>query len=75
MEFLDQSHLAVRWNISERTLEQWRWLGKGPRYVKLGGRVRYPLLEIERYEAENLHANTNGALPTSAAGLVPREFE
>jgi hypothetical protein len=27
--------------MSERTLERWRWLGQGPRFLKLGGRVAY----------------------------------
>ena len=60
MQALDQKGLADRWLISPRTLEQWRWQGKGPRYLKLGGRVVYPLVEIEAFEAASLHANTVG---------------
>ena len=41
MQHLDQKHLAERWLISPRTLEQWRWQGRGPRYLKIGGRVVY----------------------------------
>jgi hypothetical protein len=29
MQHLDQKHLAERWLISPRTLEQWRWQGRG----------------------------------------------
>ena len=43
--------LSGRWNISPRTLEQWRWKGIGPRYLKIGGRVLYCLDDIEEYEA------------------------
>ncbi|MFZ5610109.1 MAG: helix-turn-helix transcriptional regulator [Pseudomonadota bacterium] len=51
---LDQKALAQRWNISPRTLERWRWLGTGPRYLKLGGRVLCRLEDIEAYEARQL---------------------
>ena len=36
-----QEHLAEHWHISPRTLEQWRWLGKGPKFLKIGARVLY----------------------------------
>ena len=48
--FLTQAGLAIRWGISERTLEGWRWQKKGPRFVRIGARVRYPLVEVERFE-------------------------
>jgi hypothetical protein len=59
---LNQNQLAERWNMSARTLERWRWLGEGPVYLKLGGRVSYRLEDIEQYEANHLHANTTGPL-------------
>ena len=62
MEHLDQKLLAKRWLISSRTLEQWRWQGRGPRYLKIGGRVVYRLSDIEAFEASSVHANTFGAI-------------
>ena len=62
MRNLDQNDLAERWLISPRTLEQWRWQGCGPRYLKIGGRVIYPMPEVEAYEATRLHANTCGPI-------------
>ena len=53
-QHLNQTQLAARWNISPRTLERWRWIGEGPRYLKIGGRVVYRLADIEAYEAEQL---------------------
>lgn len=50
--FLNQRDLAARWHMSPRTLERWRWSGKGPAFVKLGGRVVYRLEVIETFEAE-----------------------
>jgi len=47
---LNQIDLAQRWRISPRTLERWRWLREGPRYLKLGGRVLYRVADIEAYE-------------------------
>ena len=58
MRHIDQKELARRWVISPRTLEQWRWQGRGPRFLKLGGRVLYRLADVEAYEADNLHFNT-----------------
>jgi hypothetical protein len=47
---LDQTALARRWNISPRTLERWRWLGIGPRYLKIGGHVVYRSEDILAFE-------------------------
>ena len=63
MPNLNQKELADRWNLSPRTLEQWRWRGVGPRYLKLGGRVIYRLADIEAFEVTRLHQNTSGPLP------------
>ena len=49
---LNQVDLARRWNLSPRTLERWRWLGVGPRYLKIVGHVVYRLEDIEAFEAE-----------------------
>lgn len=50
-KFINQSDLAKRWGISPRTLERWRWVGEGPRFLKIGGLVRYRLEDVEAYEA------------------------
>ena len=52
---LNQVELSRRWKLSPRTLERWRWLGHGPRYLKVGGRVVYRLEDIEGFEAMQLH--------------------
>jgi hypothetical protein len=64
---INQTQLAKRWNMSPRTLERWRWLGQGPVFLKLGGRVLYRLEDIESYEANHLQSNTNGPLPRATA--------
>jgi hypothetical protein len=66
MQHLDQKHLAERWLISPRTLEQWRWQGRGPRYLKIGGRVVYRLFDIEAFESARVHINTIGPIDLGA---------
>jgi hypothetical protein len=51
---LHQSDLARRWRLSPRTLERWRWLGIGPRYLRIGGRVVYRLQDVEKFESDGL---------------------
>ncbi|MCG3039176.1 helix-turn-helix domain-containing protein [Streptomyces sp. S1A] len=62
---LTEGQLAERLGVSVRTLQRWRWQKTGPRYYKLspgrGGRVRYRLADVERYEAERLAAQERGA--------------
>jgi hypothetical protein len=57
--YLTQVELAVRWRISPRTLERWRWAGEGPRFIKIGGLVRYRLEDIDGFEAEQLRTRTD----------------
>jgi len=47
---LNQDQLARRWSLSARTLERWRSHGKGPCYLRLGGRVAYRLEDVEAFE-------------------------
>ncbi len=54
LKHLNQIELSRRWSLSPRTLERWRWLGLGPHYLKIGGRVIYTLEEIEAFEAQHL---------------------
>ena len=55
---LNQIELSRRWGFSPRTLEGWRWFGKGPAFVKAGGKVLYRLEDIEAFEAEQLRLRT-----------------
>lgn len=38
--------------IPQRTLDQWRWLGKGPRWSKVGRHVRYQWEDVEDWLTE-----------------------
>ena len=39
--------------FSPRTLASWREDGKGPKYVKVAGRCRYPRSGLDRHMEEN----------------------
>lgn len=60
--FLTADELVTRWGgtVRKPTLEKWRTLGKGPKYVKAGGRVLYRLADVEAYERENTRQKTKG---------------
>ncbi len=35
------------------TLAQWRYLGKGPRWIKVGRHVRYRMSDVEHWLSQN----------------------
>ncbi len=63
--FRQKTHLSQTFrlpapSLSPRTLECWRWLREGPRYLKLGGRVLYRVADIEAYEQSIVRSSTSG---------------
>jgi hypothetical protein len=58
IKHLTQYDLAKRWAMSPRSLERWRWMGKGPHFLKIGGKCVYALADIEAYEAARRRAST-----------------
>jgi predicted site-specific integrase-resolvase len=48
--FLLERELAQRWRISVRSLQRWRQEGSGPTWLKIQGRVIYPLSEVLDWE-------------------------
>jgi predicted DNA-binding transcriptional regulator AlpA len=52
--FISQNELAQRWQISESTLVRWRTQRIGPSFMKLGGQVRYRLMDITAFEDQTL---------------------
>lgn len=49
-ELLTEQLLAVRWFCSRSRLQHWRSDGKGPRYLKIGGRILYRLTDVQDFE-------------------------
>lgn len=48
-------------HLSERTMEDWRLKGRGPRYVRVGRSVRYRLADILTYIERRTFQNTGEA--------------
>lgn len=59
--YLQPRELAERWRgvVTLATLDNWRSQNRGPRFVKIGGRVLYPVSEVEAYELRNLRGMPN----------------
>lgn len=55
--------VAERIGVEPCTLAMWRVRGTGPRFIKFGAsqqaRVRYPLAEVEAWEAAHNYGNTS----------------
>ncbi|WP_408951592.1 helix-turn-helix transcriptional regulator [Lysobacter sp. Hz 25] len=54
--YFNEAALAERWQLAASTLRKWRSRGDGPAYTKLGGRVRYRVVDVLRYEQQVSHA-------------------
>ena len=46
---LGPADVATYLGVTEKTLAQWRWLRRGPRWVKVGGRIRYRWADVEKW--------------------------
>jgi hypothetical protein len=51
-ELITAPELSAEKKIPEKTLAQWRYLGRGPRYLKLEGHVRYRRSDVAAWEAD-----------------------
>jgi Helix-turn-helix domain len=52
-ELKDEREAAPVLRVKVKTLQTWRALRKGPRFVRIGRRVFYPTAELERFLSEN----------------------
>ncbi len=51
LSMMTEQELSSRWQVSIKTLQRWRSLHKGPKFIKLENRaVRYRLADVEAYE-------------------------
>ena len=48
-EYLKPQDVSERFNISKKTLANWRCQGKGPGYFKLGNKIRYPIEKLKKW--------------------------
>ena len=57
LRHLTQREMAQRWSKSEAVIERFRSEGRGPVYLKIGGKVLYRLQDVEQFERECLYAS------------------
>lgn len=48
--FLTTKQLAGRWGMSVGTIQNWRWRGEGPFFLKWDHLILYPLAEVRIWE-------------------------
>jgi predicted DNA-binding transcriptional regulator AlpA len=48
--YLSPSEVSERYGIPEQTLANWRYQGRGPAFIKLGGLVRYSDADLTAWE-------------------------
>jgi excisionase family DNA binding protein len=48
-------------NFSKRTLQKWRVVGGGPKYLKIGRTVRYRLEDLDVFLGQSVRRNTSEA--------------
>lgn len=46
-QFLTEREVSKITSISMSTLQHYRWKGGGPKFIKIGGAVRYPIAQLE----------------------------
>lgn len=56
---LSPEEAARRVGLEASTLANYRWSGRGPRYLKLGRTIRYRLVDIERWLDEQTRSSTS----------------
>ena len=81
--WLSPDDLVKRWRgvVAKDTLNQWRFLGKGVPYTKIGKGVVYALSDVQEWERQNRRTVGDGqptvaslAAQGKSAGAIAREL-
>jgi hypothetical protein len=56
---LNERQASELLNVKVATLRRWRWAGKGPAFLKIGGAVRYDPAELDRFVASARRSSTS----------------
>jgi predicted DNA-binding transcriptional regulator AlpA len=73
--FLRTHEAASFLGLSPRTLEKHRTFGTGPRYVKLGGRVVYKIVELQSWAERGVRKSTSDPGLDTILPAKPRDPE
>ena len=58
---LTEKQLADRLNVSRRTVQDWRYRGGGPPYIKMGSAVRYQESAVAEWLGAREYSSTTDA--------------
>ncbi len=67
---LTETEAAALLGLKVATLRRWRWAGKGPRFLKLCGAVRYDPVDLEAFISEARRTSTSDDGANAQAGEV-----
>jgi predicted DNA-binding transcriptional regulator AlpA len=74
---LNEEQVAQRLNVAVKTLQKWRVVGGGPRFVKLGRCVRYSAVDLEDFITVRTVPHTaaliGGSMRASKGRHVPQK--
>jgi hypothetical protein len=60
-QLAEPRQVADHLGIPLRTLGQWRYLGTGPKFLKVGRHVRYRWVDVEKWLAAQSRTSTRSA--------------
>ena len=60
-KLLTEEQVAEQLSITTNTLRKWRWLGKGPTFIKIGAAVRYEADTLATLIRSNVKTSTSEA--------------
>ena len=64
--YLKERQAAQLTGLSVSTLREWRYRGRGPRYVRVGRCVRYPLVDLIQFMERDERSTSNARDPACA---------
>lgn len=56
--YLSPAGLAERYGVPVGTVYMWNTRGTGPRYIRIGKHVRYPISDVEEWEKDRYQSPT-----------------
>ena len=66
---LDEKEVADTLNVKVATLRRWRWAGRGPQFIKIGGAVRYDPADLAALIEAGRRASTSDPGPNGEMAL------
>ena len=69
-KLLTPEQAATLLHLKTTTLARWRWAGCGPRFIKIGGRVRYSASEIEAFIQAGVRTSTSDTGPANESAAL-----